>query len=826
MNFLTYDELTSIDRSPYPELVEVTSTRKGYLRPRYVWRRCPTDGERFIPLRQNQLYCTTSCRYQVHNKALSDLRAVARQPVPCQYCGRTFEPNVLGQVYCTANCTAKATRNRSRSEKRKRPMQFIGVDGEGITLPTGEHRYVLLGCGDKQITEPDGLRWEDIFQFLYYDCFEANRSAAYVMFFAAYDWTFWLKSLPENRARLLLTREGKAKRTMRKVQHATTFTFPVRLRDYKHNLVWEVDMLGPSHIRFRPKRCQHDYCKCKAMPYMHICDAGPFFQKSFLQVIDPRKAPEPVCTQEEYDAIAEGKERRSDAILDDTMRRYNVKENQLLAKVMAQLDLALRELGVKLDRTRWYGPGSIAADYLKSIGFPRREYWESQKAGSAYVDIVAKAAYYGGWFETIVHGVVPGASYEYDISSAYPYIMSNLLCFEHGTWRRNVYKALSNLPPMRSGEWQLVYARVHGSNPYLGAMLHRRRNGSICRPQGTEGWYWRHELEAAMRAGLIDELEVSEALSYKPCDCPPPLGELAAIYNKYRLDDMGRKVKSPLANATKLLLNSIYGKFAQSVGAGPYRSYRYASLITAGTRTMILDAIANHPGGASDVLMIATDAVFFRSRDVELSKTDSDALGGWEEIRHDQPCIFKPGHYWDKESHREWKDGKAPVFKARGVKAKDFAPAMAKAQRQFAAIAKGRRSLDDWPTVEITPSFAFITATQALQRHSWRSAGNLAHDPVLLNANPCHNAEGKSDRAKRTNPYLDGGLIRSRPQGDLGRSEAYRVGAEIDDVERWLASLAGEELPDNLADMPVFESPDGPWQAIFFGQLGTGQWAD
>ena len=59
---------------------------------------------------------------------------------------------------------------------------------------------------------------------------------------------------------------------------------------------------------------------------MHVCDAGPFFQTSLLQVLDPAKWPEGdrPCSPEEFKVLEKGKEHRADARLDDDMRMYNV----------------------------------------------------------------------------------------------------------------------------------------------------------------------------------------------------------------------------------------------------------------------------------------------------------------------------------------------------------------------------------------------------------------------------------------------------------------------------------------------------------------------
>jgi hypothetical protein len=141
-------------------------------------------------------------------------------------------------------------------------------------------------------------------------------------------------------------------------------------------------------------------------------------------------------------------------------------------------------------------------------------------------------------------------------------------------------------------------------------MLHRQPNGRVFRPRLTEGWYWLHELEAAKRAGLIRTIDWNAWRAYVPCDCPKPLRSLADLYQK-RLE-VGKDTPSGIA--LKLMYNSCYGKMAQSVGQPKYANAVYASLITAGCRCMILDAIASHPLRTEAVLMIATDGFILLHR--------------------------------------------------------------------------------------------------------------------------------------------------------------------------------------------------------------------
>ena len=642
------------------------------------------------------------------------------------------------------NDAHKRSHNQSRRKWRESnpastrynnvPTRFVCIDGEGITLPDGAHRYVLLGIGDQQISNERGLSWEEICDFLWEQFLEyGTKSVAYTGFFLSYDFIQWLRQLPEERARMLLTAEGRAKRAPKSDKRIQPF--PVRYEN------WEFDILGSKRLRLR---------KVGSKRWMNICDTGPFFQKSFIKVIDPEEWNDPIVSTQEYDEICREKGRRGAAGLDASMRHYNALENEILARVLGRLNEGFQSLGIHLRPGEWYGPGQAAQAWLKTRAITGERLEEITPPGALDA---ARESYFGGWFEIMAHGPVPGVTYEYDINSAYPYIISQLPCLKHGRWKQT-----RNAPATRSAgtTLSLVYAHVKGSDPYIGAMLHRDQKGNISRPHQTEGWYWLHEITAAKAAGIIDSYRIQRAWTYTPCNCPAPLREVADIY-KLR-QEVGKK--TPLGIACKLVPNSLYGKFAQSIGSPKYGNPIYASLITAGCRTMILNAIATHPRGTKDVYMVATDGVYFASPHPGLSV--SGALGAWDAEEKHNICLFKPGVYWDDEARKAIKAGKAPIFKARGVNANDLAKRIGQIDAMFHELVEygqqetGNFADDKWPVVQFPVNFAMTTALQALHRNDWSQAG-----AVLPEA---HSQQSSHPGKKRCSPFFDGGILRTRPK--------------------------------------------------------------
>lgn len=593
-------------------------------------------------------------------------------------------------------------------------VNWLAVDGEGVTLPTGEHRYVLLGAGQDQIEDPNGLHWSQIFPFLY-----AHRRPYTAMcgFYLGYDFTQWLKTLPEERASKLLTIEGReSRRSKSPAMHGRYL--PVDVGNE-----WQLDMLGAKRLALRPAVCDCATAKCPhdQAKWLYVCDAGGFFQTSFLNVINPANWQHPIVSEAEYALVIAGKESRGTAALDDDMRTYNRLENELLQRVLHDLDGGFRKLDVTLSPRQWFGPGQSAQEWMRGRGIPTKELIEV--VPDWFLD-AARQSFFGGWFELAAHGPIPGTCHENDINNAYPHIISTLPCLRHGTYNRGSGRPTATPPDTLCLVRALVRTYPENSNDHshggLGAMLHRDRNGRISRPLITAGWYWSDELDAAQAAGCIAHVETYEWIRYDPCDCPPPLWQVKNLY-RMRLE-VGKK--STLGKASKLVNNSIYGKTAQSTGIPVFGNPIYASRITSGCRRMILDAIASHPGGKQNVVMVATDAVFFLDPHPGLDY--GAGLGQWETTPRISLTLFKPGVYWDDAARDALSRGDHPSFKARGVNARAFAGSVAELDAQFDRWADNPPDIElhaNWPQTTFEAGFAMTTALQALTRRKWDTAG-------------------------------------------------------------------------------------------------------
>jgi hypothetical protein len=632
----------------------------------------------------------------------------------------------LGEQYKTHNAA------RMRETRAQEVPEFVCIDGEGMGKGAA-HKYVLLGCnGDEdkrcQYENVDGIRWEEAFGFLY-DRFMERPRAAFVGFFLGYDFNQILKTLPQEKAWLLLTRKGKAKR---KAKTEGRGYFPVRCNG------WEFDMLGAKRLQIRPLCCaapeEGRKCRHKRLAWMSICDTGHFFQMGLLKVIDPgqwKDDPEgPVCTEEEYALVERGKAGRGDDVLDDDMRMYNHLENRILARVMGRLANGFKVNGVKLGKNQYYGPGAAAQKWLQKEGVIKRK--EVEEEVPEWARDVCQGSYYGGWFEIFSHGLIGSkqmSTWNYDINSAYPHAIRNLSCMSHGRWERGSNSNWGDSP------YVLCHAHISSASNRIGAMPHRRKDGSIIRPASTSGWYWLDEIQASQAAGLVESYTVDKWVSFTPeCD-HKPLEGYQGMYD-YRLQ-IGKN--SAAGMGTKLILNSGYGKFAQSIGGAPFGNWFYASRITARCRIQILNAIASHPGGPDSVLMVATDGIVFDRRHEGLPI--SRELGEWDETEYHELTLFMPGVYW----HKGGKENLLKV-KTRGVPKAEFERNIWQVEDQFREwhIHKQLRppdwrnpifkseeerltcqTVNGWPYMGIPINFAMTSCLQALMQGDWSRAGKV-----------------------------------------------------------------------------------------------------
>ena len=576
-----------------------------------------------------------------------------------------------------------ASRYQAHGEKRRKAYKpFAGVDGEGATRNRhGQvtHQYVLLRAGDHVLSDPVGLIWHRILDWICH----LPKDHTYVSFYFDYDVTMILRQC----------KLSQWKRLVKSENHTA-------LIGDDNRGWWLVKYLPRSHFQVTPmkrdpsKRDGKGFAKDSSRgDTILISDTCKFFQAAFMKVLKDWN----VCNAEIFNNIARGKENRGivefldlEEIADVT--EYNRLECVYLAKIME----LLREAADSSDiyPAQWEGPGWIAASILRSNGIPKRKEWEArleQELGATTakrIHDIGSASFYGGWFESSLFGPVPGNSIgpvrkahsewcmwnpsqvvtETDLKAAYPYAITKLPCLRHSTFEQRMPKA---------GEYALQFAEVtysgyadnHGTIrqpdgklddefPWFMGLPHRDKTGRICHPLETTGWYWNFELDQARHQNI--RILESWVWVNDRCDCRP----WEFVWELFNLRLELEHTQANTGQPIKLGLNSLFGKLVQRVGNQTFTIRIAGSFITAFTRTTMMRTIHEQSCEkglqcGSNVVMVATDAIFWIG-DPGFGDPHCERLGEWKKIAYpDGLFIVQGGIYWPL--------GGTAKFKTRGV---------------------------------------------------------------------------------------------------------------------------------------------------------------
>lgn len=468
------------------------------------------------------------------------------------------------------------------------PGIWMGVDEEiFLGYKPKPQPYVLLANskGDR-IIDQDGLSTFACLEFLL-DTKKQYPNSIFVGFSIGYDINEMLKDLDEKHL----------------------------LQLHEHNVVrW-----GGYRIEWRPRKWL-TVTHRKSGRSARLYDVFGFFQRAFLDAVKDYLGVDEPGLQ----LIEKGKQSRNTFNWDelDFIIEYNDLELELLVKMMNVLRSDLNDVGIV--PTSWHGPGAIAHQLFKQMKVPIPTDIPEEVLDAA------QFAYAGGRFEQFKLGRYSGTVYEYDIRSAYPSAATRLPDLTRGHWEHvNEYDAEA------FGVWFVDYCSKHGDKDNRPQPLFcRSDNGFISYPREVSGWYW------APEARLVSDC-VTEGYVFRSDSEARPFAFLEELYERRR--EYKRQGKSS-ERALKLVLNSVYGKLAQTVGGkeGPptWHCLAYAGYITSFTRAKIFDAVQQAP---DKIIAIETDAVFST---VPLDLPESPMLGDWECIELDNIMYLQSGFYY------------------------------------------------------------------------------------------------------------------------------------------------------------------------------------
>lgn len=368
---------------------------------------------------------------------------------------------------------------------------------------------------------------------------------------------------------------------------------------------------------------------------LRIRDTGRAFTGGLERVIEHWS---PDLSTGQRAAIAWGKQARLtgfEGATDQQIADYSEAECIAHARVCRKLlECIAKAAFVPMKPDQLGGSGTIAAAVMKHYGVSKRV----QTHVEATVDDLATLTYFGGCIETPVVGLVAGLVDEEDINSAYPSQMVHLPCMRagHGVWTTARYGSLPE-SDVEVGHALVSWAIRRGetSTP---PFIVRRTDGRVAQPlMGERIWVTLAELRTAVER-YRDQIFIHRVVFWRAnCPCEAPFGFLADLYNArnrykaematcerysarwHELDDLQRTIK--------LLINSIYGKLAQTrPEPGPFTNLHYASYITGATRAQMRRKTWEREDEGATVVYQHTDSVLSTGGN---PVDGGSALGAW-----------------------------------------------------------------------------------------------------------------------------------------------------------------------------------------------------
>ena len=296
------------------------------------------------------------------------------------------------------------------------------------------------------------------------------------------------------------------------------------------------------------------------------------------------------------------------------LKNYCIKDADLTARLANHFVGRLSSLGITPNNL--YSQASIAYTYFRStcgiVDMSRHIRFNRAMLAYAY------AAYYGGKFEVTARGSFTG--YEYDISSAYPYELSNLKDISKAQVR--YFKQY-----VQSADYGFIKVRFNAPT----ALFH-----SVPVKRGALSYYPIGRIEAVITKEEYDFLAAAGAapavIDGWYLFCPEALPRYKDRINYlYGIKEDKAGQEPIIRDCAKIILNGFYGKNAQvteqpngSFVAGQAFNPVYAAIITANCRIRV-SRLQNQLG--DNCLAVHTDAIISSKR--LKAGFLSSGLGNW-----------------------------------------------------------------------------------------------------------------------------------------------------------------------------------------------------
>lgn len=241
---------------------------------------------------------------------------------------------------------------------------------------------------------------------------------------------------------------------------------------------------------------------------------------------------------------------------------------------------------------RPFSKGKLSEEYfLANCYVPQIDFLPKKVLEYAY------NSYYGGRFELLQRGYFE-IVYNYDIKSAYPFEISNLIDFSKGNWKRTIkFNAdayvgfyLCSVDILESN-FSPVVKKLNDLNIY---------------PNGRFKQYLTRNEIAFIEAHFENSvIKIVSGYEFYPQKLNYPFKtEIERLY-RWKEKEQDEDIKYVI----KIILNALYGKFIQITGdnlTGKLFNPLYASIITSNTRLKLLNAAFQKP---ESIIAFSTDSI-------------------------------------------------------------------------------------------------------------------------------------------------------------------------------------------------------------------------
>ena len=536
------------------------------------------------------------------------------------------------------------SKNRGSSGKSKwDAAEFIALDGEGesngeiqaFTVKATKkkyfaknHDYTLLAASTGESLYNGGKRLESMACVNWLcDLADNHKKAIFVIFAGSYDINHMFMY-------------GFERADIKTIASGATLRFQAENIEYEVEYRARKSLTIRRGLSFVAKEVTNKTTGKKEKKFfpkwaskITVWDVFGFFQENFVGVMGKWLGTD----HRHYELIKRMKSMRGDfaAVDQKEINAYNAAELESLVELMQKVHSAVD--GLELKCTRWDGAGAIAAALMR-----KHEIKEFKAITPDYLIEAVATAYAGGRIEVCKIGCHNDKVWDYDVNSAYPFVMESVPCLAHGIWEEG---GGDQEPPEG---FTLVHCefKFQEGLPFY-PLFYRTEAMQISFSSRGEGIYWYPEYKAALLCPGI--VTVKKWWHFKPgCNHKPFhwIGEYYKTRQKW-VKNPAEEWQTGGEKIIKLGLNSLYGKSAQQVGgragAPPaYHQLEWAGYITSSTRARLFTAAMENPEA---VIGFATDGIF-TTAPLPFQHSADKSMGEWDVKVFDGLTIAMAGVYW------------------------------------------------------------------------------------------------------------------------------------------------------------------------------------